>query len=66
MRETLTNARKKASLTQREAAQILGITERQYNRLEAGTSDGSMKIWKRLRKLLGISIDDLLEQVDEK
>ena len=46
-----------------EMAKNLGVTTRQYNRLEAGTSDGSIKVWQRLKDLLKAkSIDFLLEQ----
>lgn len=63
-RANLINIRKKKKLTQAEVAKILGITTRQYTRLEAGTSDGSIKAWKCLRDLLHKPIDYLLEQVE--
>ena len=58
----LERKRKDADFTQRELAEILGVTERQYQRLEAGTSDGSIKVWKQLSKLFDTTIDYLLEQ----
>lgn len=61
MRKNLIAKRKQKTLTQAEIAKILGITTRQYNRIEAGTSDGSIKVWQRLRDLLNTSIDTLLE-----
>lgn len=61
MRLNLINKRKQEKLTQAEIAKILGITVRHYKALEAGTSDGSIKVWQRLRDLLNTSIDTLLE-----
>lgn len=63
MRENLINARKRQGYTQSELANKLGITERQYQRLEAGTSDGSIQVWQNLKIILRTkSIDYLLEQ----
>ena len=62
MRTKLINERKKKKLTQTEIAKILGITDRQYARLEAGTSNGSIKVWQSLKDLFQKSIDYLLEQ----
>ena len=50
------------SLKQHEVASYLGITLRHYKSLEAGTSDGSIKLWKQLAKLYGTTLDNLLEQ----
>ena len=50
------------NLKQHEVARCLNITLRHYKSLEAGTSDGSIKLWKQLAKLYGTTIDDLLEQ----
>lgn len=64
MRENLIRLRKKRKLTQAEIAQAIQLTVRQYSRLEAGTSDGSVKTWIALKELLGAkSIDYLLEQI---
>lgn len=65
-RKNLICLRQERDMTRSEIAEKLGITERQYRRLEAGTSDGSVKVWNRLKALLGAeSIDYLLEQEDE-
>ncbi|MDR3348840.1 MAG: helix-turn-helix domain-containing protein [Acidaminococcales bacterium] len=62
-RENLVNARSKAEYTQKGIAEIVGITERQYQGLESGTSRGSIKVWEKLKTLLGApSIDWLLQQ----
>ncbi len=63
MRENLINARKKKGYTQKELAQLISLSERQYQSLEAGTSDGSIKTWQRLKEILHTeTIDFLLEQ----
>lgn len=66
LRDNLIQLRKKRQLTQAEAAQAIHLTARQYSRLEAGTSDGSVKVWFALKELLGAkSIDYLLDQTDD-
>jgi len=65
MRINLINARKEANLTQRELGELLDVSERHINSLEAGASDGSIPLWKRLRELFSETID-LLEQVEQK
>lgn len=63
MRKNLINARQKTQLTQVELATKLNITSRQYRNLEAGTSEGSVKVWNKLKEILNApSIDFLLEQ----
>ena len=62
MRKNLINARQKAQLTQMELATKLNITVRHYQALEAGTSEGSVKVWRKLKDLLHKPIDYLLEQ----
>lgn len=67
MRANLIKARKEKRLTQKQISQALEISERQYRKLEAGASNGSIELWCKLKKLLNISIDCLLEQtVDTK
>ena len=61
MRENLIAEREQKRLTKSEVAKIVGITPRQYDRLEAGTSDGSVKVWQKLKDLFKTSIDTLLE-----
>ena len=64
MRNNLIQARKQKGYTQVNTADLIGVTEQQYQRLEAGTSDGSIKVWERLKDLFGLTIDNLLEQVE--
>lgn len=60
MRENLKNIRIQKSYTQAELAKILGITTRQYQKLEAGTSNGTIPLWEKMRELLGKTIDYLI------
>lgn len=65
-RKNLIRLRKKKKLTQAQIAEAVHLTARQYSRLEAGTSDGSVKTWKALKELLGAkTIDYLLEQTED-
>lgn len=64
-RNNLAELRRNAQLTQSELAKELGVSLRQYNRLEAGTSNGSIGVWRQLQQLLQApSIDYLLEQAE--
>ena len=62
MRQNLIAERKLNNLTQDKTANLIGITPRHYKSLEAGTSNGSVTIWEKLRNLFNKSIDYLLEQ----
>lgn len=62
LRNNLKTERKKADLKQAEVAKHLGITVRQYQAIEAGTSDGSVKVWRKLSELFHKPIDYLLAQ----
>ncbi len=63
MRKNLKNLRKKRGFSQKELAAKLDISERQYQRIEAGTSDGSIALWLNLKAILkSKTIDYLLEQ----
>ena len=64
MRNNLISTRKNNQFTQEKLANILGITTRHYQLLEAGTSEGSVKIWKQLAHKFNVTIDFLLEQED--
>jgi len=63
VRKNLKNLRKKRGFSQKELAAKLDISERQYQRIEAGTSDGSIALWLNLKAILkSKTIDYLLEQ----
>lgn len=66
-RKNLIHLRQEKNYTQKQLAKAINISEKHYQSLEAGTSDGSVKVWQRLKELLGAtSIDFLLEQEAEK
>lgn len=54
IRKNLQDARKAAGLTQEDLAEKLRISARQYQRMEAGTSNGAFRHWDALEDLLGI------------
>ena len=62
MRLRLIQERKTHKMTQEEAANFLDITTRHYRQLEAGSSDGSVKIWEQLSHRFNVSINELLAQ----
>ena len=61
MRHNLRKARKSKGLTQNDIARLLNITVRQYGAIEAGASNGSEKVWQEIKRVLGGTIDDLLQ-----
>lgn len=58
----LITLRQNQKLTQKDIAAKLNISLKQYQRLEAGTSDGSIEVWRKLKKIFNKPIDFLLEQ----
>ena len=54
MRKNLKNARKSASMTQRQMAEYLGISERYYQHIEAGQRTGDFALWDMLEDLFMI------------
>ena len=54
MRENLKKARKEAGMTQQQAADKLDLGIRQYQRIEAGESHGTYKIWDTLEDLFNV------------
>lgn len=54
MRKLLKKARTNKELSPREVAEKIGITERMYRYIEAGTRIGSFEIWDNLEDLFGI------------
>lgn len=62
LRKNLKNERLTAKLNQKQIAEILNITERHYQSLEAGTSNGSVPIWEQLSTMFQKTINYLLER----
>lgn len=54
MRENLKNARKEKGLTQQAVADHLGMSLRQYQRIEDGVANGTFKTWDSLEDLFNI------------
>lgn len=54
MRKNLKEARQKASMTQEQVAEYLGITEQHYQRIEYGTTIGKVALWDKLEDLFNI------------
>ena len=61
MRYNLIRERKLLEFTQKEMAARFGITERHYQKIESGTSKGSMKFWEAAKRHTGKPIDYLAE-----
>lgn len=61
MRENLKNARKKAGMTQQQVADILGISLRYYQNIEAGDRTGDFEIWDKLEELFNVHQKKLRE-----
>ena len=62
MRRNLISCRNKKGYTQKQFAEMLNITERQYQRIEQGKSDGTIKLWIKIKSLLAQPIDYLIQQ----
>lgn len=62
MRNNLKQCRVGIGLTQKQFAEKLEITETQYQRIELGKSDGSIKLWIKIKSLLAQPIDYLIQQ----
>lgn len=62
MRNNLRSCRISKGFTMKQFAELLGITERQYLRIETGASDGSIRLWKKIKELLAQPIDYLVDE----
>lgn len=54
MRKNLKEARQKASMTQKQVAEYLGISERYYRFVESGERNGDFELWDTLEDLFNI------------
>lgn len=61
MRNYLKSCREQKGYTQKQVAVKLQITERQYQRIEKGEQDGTIKLWVKIKELLEQPIDNLIE-----
>lgn len=61
MRKNLKEARQKASMTQNQVAEYLGINLRYYKKIESGNMLGAIHLWDFLEDLFGIHQRQLRE-----
>jgi len=61
MRQNLEQFRKQSNLTQAQIANILGISERQYRRIENKESLGTIEFWLKISAYFNTTIDYLLQ-----
>ena len=61
MRKILQGARKAAGMTQKQTAQTVGVSERYYQHIEAGTREGKARVWDRLEERFGLPQRQLRE-----
>ena len=55
MRTTLIEARKDKGMTQKQLSEYLGVTVRQYQNIERGSTLGKISQWDLLEDLFGIT-----------
>ena len=64
MRNNLRCLRRQQNLTQENISERLGLSLRQYRRMELGDENGALSNWYKLKEILNApSIDYLLQQV---
>jgi len=54
------NIRMQKKLTQKQMAELIGITERHYQNYEAGTQEPSLITFKKIIEIFNVSADYLL------
>ncbi|WP_449456576.1 helix-turn-helix transcriptional regulator [Streptococcus suis] len=59
LKEKLKQARRNASLTQKEVAEIMGISQQQYARWEQGQRNPKHETLEKLAEIFGITVDAL-------
>lgn len=65
MRKNLVNSRIEKELTQAELSKLIKTSERNYQYLEAGTSNGSLNLWKKISLVLHKDIDYLIQDISD-
>lgn len=64
MRENLKRARNEKGMTQQQIADALGISWRQYQRIESGKVLGRIEVWDALEDMFGVHQRVLREKRD--
>lgn len=63
---TLKQARKKCGgYTQKELAELVGVTEVTVSNWETGKTSPSIRLWKKLASVLGIAMQELEFEVQK-
>lgn len=57
--------RKHRGFTQTEMAEAIGVSQPYLAQLENGQREGSVSVYQRLARRLGLSVDELLPDVEE-
>lgn len=65
MRVNLKNSRIAKNYTQLALAKEIGVSTRYIKALEAGTANGSITVWERLRDILEADCIDVILQNDD-
>lgn len=65
MRNNLRRCRENKKMTQREVANILGISRSAYTNIERGIRNPSFTLSLRLKEVMGYKGDDIFENVGE-
>ena len=66
MYNRLRDLREDRDMTQKQVAEILGMSQTGYSKYETGENDIPTQILIKLSKLYGTTIDYLLNQTDQK
>ena len=66
MYKRLRDLREDRDMTQKQVAEILGMSQTGYSKYETGENDIPTQILIKLSKLYGTTIDYLLNQTDQK
>lgn len=62
MNKTMVMCRKELGLTQKQVADMVGITERMYQHIESGRRTGSLLTLLRLGKVYNKSVEYLMQE----
>ncbi|PJJ10543.1 DNA-binding XRE family transcriptional regulator [Flavobacterium sp. 1] len=64
IKQKLTNKRVERNLSQEKIADLLGISQSQYNRRENGVTKISKKEWDKMAKVLDTTLENIYEPED--
>ena len=61
LRDNLYEFRVTRKLSQDDLAKMIGVSRKTYWSIEKGLSDGSLRFWRRLQEVFGLSSLELVE-----